>query len=97
MNNSNRTIRNQIKIQDLEPRHQEIANVIGLDSFLELCEGFGGGNFSSLAPKSLLNLIARRKVLESHSQDKTLTGKQLAEMYGISVSSAYNYMKKVGK
>lgn len=97
MNNLEEFIKKEIKIHDLEPRYQEMVNVIDLDNFLELCKHFGGTSFSALTPKSLLNLIARRKICERHTQDKTLTVKQLAVMYGVSTASAYNYIREVGK
>ncbi len=95
MDNTGKII--EIKTRDLEERHREIAEAIGLDNFLKLCETCGGNQYPLPGVQWFLLRIAKRKILERYSQDKTLTAKQLAEMYGVSVSAAYNYMKEVGK
>lgn len=97
MYNLDSSIKNEIKIQDLEPQHQEIANVIGLDNFLKLCEELGGSAILTPTLQSLLTIIAKRKVCENHLQDNLPPVKQLAEMYGVSESSVYNYLKEAGK
>lgn len=97
MHNLDSSIKNEIKIQDLEPQHQEIANVIGLDNFLKLCEELGGSAILTLTTQSLLVIIARRKIRENHLQDDLPPAKQLAEIYGVSLSSVYNYLKEAGK
>lgn len=95
MQNSREYIKKEIKMEDLELRHQEIAAIIGLDKYLELCWAFAGAGIYLPSEKWFVSQIAKRKIIENKPlvESKALTINQLAKMYGVSQSAAYNYLR----
>lgn len=98
MNNSKEYVKKELKMEDLEPQHQEIANIIGLDKYIELCWTMCGAGIYLPSERWLFQQIAKRKIYESRAlvKSKSVTVKQLAKIYGISESAAYKYIKEAG-
>lgn len=95
MKDSKEYIRRELKLEDLEPEHQYIIQIIGLEKFLDLCFHFGGVNVYIPTLETIQRQIIRKKVHESRDlvESKVLTVKQLSRIYGVSTATIYGYLR----
>lgn len=95
MKNSKEYIKKELRKEDLELRHQEIVEIIGLDNYIELCWSLCGAEIYLPSERWFLQQIAKRKIYENRAlvKSKTVTVKQLAKTYGVCESSVYQYLK----
>ncbi len=95
MDNKKDFIRENLREEDLSQEQQTLLEFLGMEKYLEMCERFGGASFSTVKLETLCCLSAKRKILENREvyRNMKLTNKQLAAMYGISLSTVYNIFK----
>lgn len=102
MKDAKEYIRKEFKmeyVEDLGLDHQCIVKIIGLEKYLDLCFHFAGVPiyfpFLKTIHQQINQKIIRKKVCESRAliESKVLTVKQLSKIYGISISTVYNYLK----
>jgi Mor family transcriptional regulator len=80
----------ELNIDDLKEFHQDIANYIGLDSFIELSKNFGGSNIYIPKPFELYKKLMYRKIKEEFNGDNL---HKLAIKYKLCDNSIYKIIK----
>lgn len=75
-----------LKLSDLKEEHKAIAELIGLEAYMELCRTFGGTVICIPDHYHLYINYYKRKILA----DKKHSNKELAKLYPVSVSTIYN-------
>lgn len=78
-----------LKLSDLKEEHRMVAELIGLESYMELCRTFGGTVICIPDHYHLYINYYKRKILA----DKKHSNKELAKLYPVSVSTIYNIRK----
>ncbi len=59
----------EISLDDLEEKNREIAEIIGIENFIELCKYYGGATpiyFNKLS--KILDTIRNKKILEEYNK-----------------------------
>lgn len=79
-----------LRIEDLIPQHQDIAQIIGLDNYIRLCECIGG---SSLYIPTLKEAAKQHIYNKVRSSQGIMSKEQLARVYGLSKSTVYKLLK----
>lgn len=99
MHNELEYIKNNLKQEDLKPTQQALLEMLGIEKYLEVCAALGGSTVYITKLESLIQLIAKRKVLEKKMlfNSKKISRSELAAMYGISESTIYNILKGENK
>lgn len=80
----------KIEIEDLQEQYQDIAEIIGMDNLLALCERMGGSNVYIPMKDKLVKNITYKKVIEEFDGSNI---KILARKYGISESTVYRLVR----
>lgn len=83
--------KSELRREDLTDNHRYIADIIGLDALIMLCENMGGLCIAVPTDKGLHWNYIKRKVLAN--KDK-FSPEQLGKLYGCSLSSIYNILKQ---
>ena len=84
-----------LTMEDLQEQHREIADVIGLDALVKLCEAYGG---SSLYIPQMRELMKNRIYQAISSEYDGTNIKKLAGKYQISEATVYKIIRdRVGK
>lgn len=84
-------VKTHLTIDFLAPQHQEVAEIIGMESYIKLCDTLGGTEIYVPTMKKIFMNYISQKVRESKD---LFTPTQLARMYGISVGSVYKILSK---
>lgn len=84
-------IRKEIVLDDLQEQHRDIAECIGLESFLLLVEKLGGNSIYIPQMREVVKLRIYRKISEEFDGTNI---KVLAVKYGVSESTVYNVVRK---
>lgn len=79
-----------LKMEDLEPQHQEIAEVIGIENLVKLSRYFAGNPI--YAPK-IENLIKNKKYSLIRQEYDGTNIKKLATRYDVCESTVYNLLR----
>lgn len=85
------TIKDKITIDDLDETQQDIAAVLGIDKYIQLCEEFGGINFFIPKIKSVIKKYTYRQVIELKD---IMPKDQIARMLDLSKSTVYKIIKE---
>ncbi len=83
-----------MKIEDLSPKYQDIAQIIGLDNFISMCEYLGGDNLYIPTIKEAVKQHIYNKVRDSKT---VMSKKQIAKFYGLSKSTVYKLLRDEDK
>lgn len=81
-----------IKIEDLQDRHQKYAEVIGVENMIKLSQMFGGSSIYIPQPDELIKNKRYRAIVEDYEEGKGSI-KQLAQMYQVSESTVYRLVR----
>ena len=84
-----------IRLEDLDEKYRHCASVIGIDSFVALCEKTGGIPIYPPNIDTLLKSDTYKRVIEDHK--KGVSVQNLSKTYKISVSTIYNLIKGIIK
>ncbi len=79
-----------LKMEDLEPQHQEIAEVIGIENLVKLSRYFAGNPV--YAPK-IENLVKNKKYSLIRQEYDGTNIKKLATRYDVCESTVYNLLR----
>lgn len=80
----------ELRPEDLQENHKEIADVIGFDNLLKIVEHFGG---NSVYFPQIYELCRNKIRLEILKQYDGTNIRQLAAAYGISEKTVYTILK----
>ncbi len=80
----------ELRPEDLQENHKEIADVIGFDNLLKIVDHFGG---NSVYFPQKYDLCKKRMYIEILKQYDGTNIKQLAANYGISEKTVYTILK----
>lgn len=80
----------ELKIDDLSENHSEIAIACGMETLLEMCKHFGGGQVYIPTLNELIRSYVYKKVLFEYDGKNR---KSLAVKYGISERTVYRLIK----
>lgn len=83
----------KITIEDIDEPYQDVAAIIGIENYVKLCEEMGGSYLCIPKIENLTRKYIYRKVLELKN---TMPKKQLAKIFGLSLSTVYNIINKSG-
>lgn len=91
-------LKTELSLDDLKLKDQELARIIGMEKFIEVCGEIGGGYFYIPGIKDISNILIKRKAMEKKPlvQSGVLTYRQLARMYGRSESTIISWLKDGG-
>lgn len=81
---------NNITIKDLEEKYQMVAEMIGIDKYMLLCQELGGSDLYIPTMKELQKKYIYQKIKESRN---LFSKKQLAKIYGVSLSTVYKVLR----
>lgn len=84
----------KITIEDLEEPYQDIASIIGIENYVKLCEEIGG---SSLFIPKIENLTRKYIYKRMIALKDIMPKKQMAKMFGLSLSTVYSIINKYGE
>lgn len=84
-------VRKNLKLEDLEPKYREIAEIIGVENYIKLCDAFGGGSLYIPTGKEAIKRYVYSKVVQAKG---ILTARQLSQMYGISMAKIYQILRE---
>lgn len=82
--------KNELRLEDLTENHRYIADIIGIDALIKVCENMGGTAITIPTDKGLHKNYIRRRVLENKN---LLSPKQIAKKCGCCESTVYNIFK----
>lgn len=80
----------ELKLEDLQEQHQEIAEVIGIEGMLKLVEAFGGNAIYFPQKKELLRQKTYRAIYREYDGTNI---RELATRYGVSERTVYNLVQ----
>ena len=83
-------VKKNLKMKDIAPAYQEAAEIIGIENYINLCEGLGGGHLYLPTLKELCKNYVYAKVIQSKD---VLKVSQLSKMYGISEATVYRLIR----
>lgn len=88
-------VKKELSYGDLDLKHQQIARIIGLEKYIELCEKLGGSSYYLPSIRCISQNISRRKVIENRHlvTSKQMNCQQLAVKYGLCESTVYKLIK----
>lgn len=81
----------EVVLDDLQEQHRDIAECIGLESYLLLVEKFGGNSIYIPQMREIVKLRIYRKISEEFDGTNI---KALAVKYGVSESTVYNVVRE---
>ena len=81
-----------IKIEDLQDRHQVYAEVIGVDNMIKLSQMFGGSSIYIPQPDELIKNRKYRSIVRGYEDGETSI-KCLAQKYQVSESTVYRLVR----
>lgn len=84
-------LKKELKVADLPLKYQEIAEVTGLDKYIELCELFGGTSLYIPTMKEMSKGLTYAKIIANKD---IFPMKELARIYGVSESTVYKLIRK---
>lgn len=79
-----------LKIQDLQEQHQLIAEAVGMEGLLRLCEYFGGSSINIPQKRNLLKQKVYDAIYREYDGDNI---KRLAVKYDVSETTVYNIVR----
>lgn len=77
--------------KDLQEQHQMVADAIGVDGLIKLCEHFGGSSIYIPQKKELLKNKIYSMIYREYDGGNI---KQLAVKYGVSEATVYNIVRE---
>lgn len=80
-----------LELDDLQEQHREIAESVGMDSFLELVKTFGGSAIYIPQMREVTKMRVYRKIAEEFDGTNI---KALASKYEVSESTVYNVVRE---
>lgn len=86
-----KNVKRNLILGDLEPKYREIAEIIGIENYIKLCDVFGGGSLYIPTGKEVTKRYIYSKVVQAKG---ILTARQLSQMYGISMAKVYQILKE---
>lgn len=81
-----------IRIEDLQDRHQKYAEIIGVDNMIKLSQMFGGSSIYIPQPDELIKNKRYRAIVQDYEDGKGSI-KQLAQKYQVSESTVYRLVR----
>lgn len=87
-------ILNSLTLQQLPKKDQEVAEIIGLESYINLCKALGG---SPIYLPTIKNLVVDNVRQRINKELKILSPQQLSLKYGVSLSTVYRIRKEIGE
>lgn len=90
MKGSERKILAELKLEDLREPHRMIAEVVGIDGLLKLCNNFGG---SSIYIPQKRDLLKNKIYAAIYHEFDGSNIKQLAVKYDVSEATVYNIIR----
>ncbi|MCM1057713.1 MAG: hypothetical protein NC517_08910 [Firmicutes bacterium] len=81
----------ELDLEDLQEQHREIAEIVGLDGFLELVKTFGGSAIYIPQMREVTKMRVYRKISEEFDGTNI---KALAGKYEVSESTVYNVVRE---
>lgn len=85
-------IATKLQLEDLDPRYQEVADIIGVENYIKLCEYAGG---SSIFFPLIRNVVKRHIYSKIHQFGGSMSKQQIARAYGVSRSTVYRIFKEM--
>jgi len=79
-----------LSMKDLQEQHQAIADAVGVDGLVKLCECFGGSSVYIPQKKELLKNKIYGMIYQEYDGGNI---KQLAVKYGVSEATVYNIVR----
>lgn len=83
-----------LRLSDLKDEYRMVAEVIGLENYMELCRSFGGNLVCIPGHYHLYRNYYTRKILADKGKH---SNKELAKLYPVSRSTIYNIQKSADK
>lgn len=89
-------IKNNLQKEDLSVMQQELLDCLGMESYMKLCDSFGGSNITVTTMETLRKSISKRKILEDRIlyESGVLSLHQLAKTHNVCSSTAYKILKE---
>lgn len=81
-----------LTLEDLPPGQRELAEIIGLEKYLQLCERFGGDDIYIMKYSELLKPSRNKEILEKFDG---FNHRELAKEYDLAVRTIYDLVKPV--
>lgn len=81
----------KLVIQDLSAPLQEMAELIGFETFLALCKAYESSQLYIPTVKEMTKKYVERKIIENKD---IFSKRELARIYGLSAGTIYNILKK---
>ncbi len=81
----------EIKISDIPSQHRDIAEFLGIERYINLCEVFGGDNIYIPTKKTLINNIRNQEINKLYN--KGISIKELSKKYNLTNSSIRHILK----
>lgn len=91
MNDYQKQALTKITLQDLNEKHKEVAECIGMEAYIKLCTYLGGMSAYIPTTSELLRTYTQKEILKMKG---ILTPKQAAAIYGVCESTVYKIFKK---
>lgn len=84
-------MKRNITLENLEPKYREIAEIIGRENYLTLCDTCGGGALYIPTVKE----VSKKYIYDQIKASEELFDKrQLAQIYGVSLRTVYNILNE---
>lgn len=80
-----------LTLDDLQENHREIAEIVGLDSFIKLCQNYAGLQIVVPTIKTIAAGNIKRRILKENCY---LSAKELVQKYPISMKTAYRILEE---
>lgn len=95
MNSNTDNILENLTVDDLGENQKLLFEILGKETYIEVCRMFGGGQICIPLEETLRRNIIKRKILEKKElfQSGKITKEQLARMYNVSVTFVYWIMR----
>ena len=84
-----------VRLEDLEGEHAEIANMIGVENFLKLTKYVKGGMVYIPIPEMVVRKARNRAIYSEWKEGKSK--KELSEKYDLSFDSVIKIIRKMHK
>lgn len=95
MRNQDKKILESLTLADLQDKHREIAEVVGIEGMLKLCKNFGGSGIYIPQQKELIKNKVYANIVDEYDGTNIKT---LAVKYDVSEATVYNIVRdKISK
>lgn len=91
MRRRDKEILESMELKDLQENHRQIAEAVGIQGLISLCEVFGGSGIYIPQPKELIKNKVYQNIYEEFNGSNI---KELANKYDVSESTVYNVVRE---